>query len=250
MKIGCPKEIKVHEYRVGLVPAGVRELVAAGHEVMVETNAGAGIGIGDDAYRAAGARVLPDAKSVFATGRDGRQGQGAAAARMRAAQPRPGPVHLPAPRRGRGAGEGAREVRRDGDRLRDRDCAGPLAAAPDADERSRRPHVHPGRRDCAAEGQRRVRRAARRRARRCAGAGRDPGRRRRRHERDPDGGRPRGPGDGRRSLAEAAARTRRAVRQPDRDRLFDDRGRRAAGHPGGTRHRRGAGDRAPRRPSS
>ena len=66
MKIGCPKEIKVHEYRVGLVPAGVRELVAAGHEVMVETHAGAGIGIGDDAYRAAGATVLPDAKSVFA----------------------------------------------------------------------------------------------------------------------------------------------------------------------------------------
>jgi alanine dehydrogenase len=65
VKIGCPKEIKVHEYRVGLVPAGVRELVTAGHEVMVEANAGAGIGIGDDAYRAAGATVLPDAKSVF-----------------------------------------------------------------------------------------------------------------------------------------------------------------------------------------
>ncbi|HLB85895.1 MAG TPA: hypothetical protein VJK00_14250, partial [Steroidobacteraceae bacterium] len=66
VKIGCPKEIKVHEYRVGLVPAGVRELVAAGHQVTVETNAGAGIGIGDDAYRAAGATVAPDAKTVFA----------------------------------------------------------------------------------------------------------------------------------------------------------------------------------------
>ncbi len=66
MKIGCPKEIKVHEYRVGLVPAGVRELVAAGHEVVVETGAGAGIGIGDESYRSAGATVLPDAKSVFA----------------------------------------------------------------------------------------------------------------------------------------------------------------------------------------
>ncbi|HXV40599.1 MAG TPA: alanine dehydrogenase [Steroidobacteraceae bacterium] len=65
MKIGCPKEIKVHEYRVGLVPAGVRELASAGHQVMVEAGAGAGIGIGDDAYRAAGATVLPDAKSVF-----------------------------------------------------------------------------------------------------------------------------------------------------------------------------------------
>lgn len=66
MKIGCPKEIKVHEYRVGLVPAGARELASAGHQVMVEAGAGAGIGIGDDAYRAAGATVLPDAKSVFA----------------------------------------------------------------------------------------------------------------------------------------------------------------------------------------
>ena len=66
MKIGCPKEIKVQEYRVGLVPAGVRELATAGHEVTVESGAGIGIGIGDDAYRAAGATVLPDAKSVFA----------------------------------------------------------------------------------------------------------------------------------------------------------------------------------------
>jgi alanine dehydrogenase len=44
MKIGVPKEIKVHEYRVGLVPAGVRELVDAGHQVVVQTGAGAGIG--------------------------------------------------------------------------------------------------------------------------------------------------------------------------------------------------------------
>jgi alanine dehydrogenase len=66
VKIGCPKEIKVHEYRVGLVPAGVRELTSAGHDVVVETGAGAGIGINDDAYRAAGASVLPDAKAVFA----------------------------------------------------------------------------------------------------------------------------------------------------------------------------------------
>jgi alanine dehydrogenase len=67
MRIGCPKEIKVHEYRVGLVPAGVRELVESGHEVFVETQAGAGIGISDDAYRAAGARILPTAAAVFET---------------------------------------------------------------------------------------------------------------------------------------------------------------------------------------
>ncbi|MDP9198076.1 MAG: alanine dehydrogenase, partial [Pseudomonadota bacterium] len=66
MKIGCPKEIKIHEYRVGLVPAGVRELTSAGHTVVIETGAGSGIGISDDAYKAAGATVLPDAASVFA----------------------------------------------------------------------------------------------------------------------------------------------------------------------------------------
>src|SRR5271165_5258726 len=66
MRIGVPKEIKIHEYRVGLVPAAVRELVGSGHEVQVETGAGAGIGVSDDNYRAAGARIAPDAQSVFA----------------------------------------------------------------------------------------------------------------------------------------------------------------------------------------
>ncbi len=65
MKIGVPREIKVHEYRVGLVPGGVRELVAAGHEVIVESSAGAGIGLPDDAYLAAGARIAPAASDVF-----------------------------------------------------------------------------------------------------------------------------------------------------------------------------------------
>lgn len=51
MKIGVPKEIKTHEYRVGLTPGAVREYVAAGHGVVVETNAGAGIGATDDDYR-------------------------------------------------------------------------------------------------------------------------------------------------------------------------------------------------------
>ncbi|MEI8297262.1 MAG: alanine dehydrogenase [Pseudomonadota bacterium] len=65
MRIGVPKEIKIHEYRVGLTPAGVRELVAAGHQVSVETNAGAGIGVDDAEYQAAGARILATAKEVF-----------------------------------------------------------------------------------------------------------------------------------------------------------------------------------------
>ncbi|MGV0818804.1 alanine dehydrogenase [Martelella sp. AMO21009] len=66
MLVGCPKEIKNHEYRVGLTPASVREYVAHGHQVIVETGAGAGIGAGDDAYRAAGATIVPDAATVFA----------------------------------------------------------------------------------------------------------------------------------------------------------------------------------------
>ena len=60
------REIKVHEYRVGLVPAGVRELTAAGHEVLIETGAGEGIGLADAEYRAAGAAIAPNAADVFA----------------------------------------------------------------------------------------------------------------------------------------------------------------------------------------
>jgi alanine dehydrogenase len=65
MRIGVPKEIKNHEYRVGLVPAGVRELVASGHQVMVQSSAGAGIGVEDAAYVAAGAKIVATAKEVF-----------------------------------------------------------------------------------------------------------------------------------------------------------------------------------------
>jgi len=65
MRIGVPREIKVHEYRVGLVPAGVRELVAAGHEVLIERSAGEGVGILDLQYEAAGARIAADAAEVF-----------------------------------------------------------------------------------------------------------------------------------------------------------------------------------------
>jgi alanine dehydrogenase len=65
MKIGVPKEIKVHEYRVGLVPAGVRELVEAGHQVLVQSGAGAGIGFEDSDYQAAGAKIAAQAADVF-----------------------------------------------------------------------------------------------------------------------------------------------------------------------------------------
>lgn len=67
MKVGVPKEIKNHEYRVGLTPGAVREYVAHGHSVMAETKCGAGIGADDDAYRAAGATVVDTPEEVFAS---------------------------------------------------------------------------------------------------------------------------------------------------------------------------------------
>ena len=67
MKIGVPKEIKTLEFRVGMTPAGVRELVSDGHEVIVETQAGEGIGMSNADYVAAGAKVLDQAEDVFAT---------------------------------------------------------------------------------------------------------------------------------------------------------------------------------------
>ncbi len=66
MQVGVPKEVKIHEYRVGLVPASVRELVHHGHQVVVETTAGEGIGFTDVDYEAAGATIAPDADTVFA----------------------------------------------------------------------------------------------------------------------------------------------------------------------------------------
>ncbi len=65
MLIGLPKEIKNNEYRVGMTPAGVRELVAAGHRVLVEHNAGVGIGLLDEHYQDAGATILDNANDIF-----------------------------------------------------------------------------------------------------------------------------------------------------------------------------------------
>jgi len=67
MLIGCPKEIKNHEYRVGLTPASARELVQHGHQVLVQSGAGAAIGLTDAQYLAAGARLVADAAEIFAT---------------------------------------------------------------------------------------------------------------------------------------------------------------------------------------
>jgi alanine dehydrogenase len=65
MRVGCPKEIKVHEYRVGLTPESAAELVRYGHEVFLETKAGEGIGAPDSVYEKVGVKILPNADAVF-----------------------------------------------------------------------------------------------------------------------------------------------------------------------------------------
>jgi alanine dehydrogenase len=67
MKVGVPREVKNHEYRVAITPAGVRELASHGHEVFVEKDAGSGSELSDDAYVAAGATILPDPDEVWGT---------------------------------------------------------------------------------------------------------------------------------------------------------------------------------------
>ena len=66
MLIGVPKEIKIHEYRVGLTPSSARELTHHGHQILVQSGAGIEIGFDDAAYRAAGAEIAGDAASIFA----------------------------------------------------------------------------------------------------------------------------------------------------------------------------------------
>src|ERR1043166_6000636 len=66
MLVGVPKEIKNHEYRVGLTPASVRELVKHGHRVLIEKSAGEGVSLSDEDYRKVGADIAENAPAVFA----------------------------------------------------------------------------------------------------------------------------------------------------------------------------------------
>ena len=66
MLVGVPKEIKNHEYRVGLTPAAVKEFVSHGHSVLVETNAGSAIGFTDELYTEAGAQIASTPEQIFA----------------------------------------------------------------------------------------------------------------------------------------------------------------------------------------
>ena len=88
MRVGVPTEVKTDEYRVALTPAGVRELVDAGHEVLVQSGAGVGSAISDDAYAAQGAAIVPDADAGVRRRRADRQGEGATAGRRSSASSR------------------------------------------------------------------------------------------------------------------------------------------------------------------
>ena len=89
MKIGVPRETKNHEYRVGLTPGAVREVVAHGHEVWVESGAGHGIGASDSDYERAGARIAFERRGCLRAGHHDRQGQGAPPRRTRPPQTPP-----------------------------------------------------------------------------------------------------------------------------------------------------------------
>ncbi len=150
MHIGVPKEIKNNEYRVGMIPAAVRELTSRGHTVFVETNAADAIDLSDAIYTRAGARILPNAADVFAEADMIVKVKEPQPQEIKLLQARPDALHLSPSRARSRANQGAARRRYHRHRLRDRHrCARRLAAAR-ADERSRRPHVDPGGRAAAS----------------------------------------------------------------------------------------------------
>ena len=241
MKVGIPKEVKDNEFRVAATPEGVRELVAGGHDVVVETAAGVGSAIGDEDFVAAGASIAADADEVFAAAD--------MIVKVKEPQPQefprfrrgPGAVHLPPPRGRRGTHAVPRRAPRAERRLRDRaDARRPAAAA--------RPDVGDRRQDGAAGGRRRVGASARRprcpdgrRFRRRARPRRDPGSGDGGSQRSPDrrghGGRSHRGGSQRRTPARHRSRVARA--DPDGDELGPrDRATRAVRRSGGRRRAR------------
>ena len=184
MLIGVPKEIKNHEYRVGLVPSSVRELIHHGHKVLVETKAGGGIGFDDAAYKAAGATIAAERGGGLRQGRDDREGEGAAAEGVQDAAPRPAAVHLSAPGAGSRADQGA--CSKSGCTAiayeTVTNARGGLPLLAPMREVAGRMSVQVGA-HCLEKAPGRRRHPARRRARRAAGQGRRPRRRRLRHQR-------------------------------------------------------------------
>ena len=188
MLIGVPKEIKTHEYRVGLTPASVRELIHHGHQVLVETGAGAGIGFDDKAYAARRRHDRRHRRGGLRQGRDDREGEGAAARRNAGCCARARLLftylHLaPDPEQTKGADR----VRRTAIAYETVTSArGGLPLLAPMSEVAGRMSIQVGA-HCLEKAAGRARHAARRRARRAAGEGGRPRRRRRRHQRGAHG---------------------------------------------------------------
>ena len=178
MLVGVPKEIKIHEYRVGLTPSSARELIHHGHQVVVETNAGAGIGFDDETYRAVGAEVVGTAEEVFAAADmivKVKEPQESEYGLLREGQVLYTYLHL-APDLPQTKGlieSGCIAVAYE--TVTNARGGLPLLGA---HERGGGPHVGPGRRPLPGEGAGRLRHAAGRRARRGGGQGGDHRRRR------------------------------------------------------------------------
>ena len=243
MKVGIPREIKNHEYRVAITPAGVNELVRNGHEVFIEKDAGVGSSIPDEDYVDAGAKILDTADDVWAEGDlllKVKEPIAEEYGRMRADQTLFTYLHLAADK---ACTDALLASGTTGDRLRDRAAARRLAAAAGPDVRGRRPAGPAGRRVPPDASGRRPRRADRRRARRLRGQGRRHRRRRLRPERGRDRARHAGRGAAAGPQRRPAAPDGRHLPGPLPDhRLQRLRGRagRAGRRPG---HRRGAGRR-------
>ena len=167
VRIGVAKEIKTDEYRVALTPAGARELVQKGHDVLIETTAGDGSAMPDDDYVRAGAQIV-SLDDVWQNVGAAPQGEGADRGRVSAAARRSRPLHVSAHRRRRAADARTRRQRRQGCCVRDGRDAGPAPPAARADERDRGQAGAAGGRVLPREAARRARRAARRRSRRGA----------------------------------------------------------------------------------
>ena len=113
MRIGVPTEIKSNEFRVGLVPGSVREFTARGHEVVVQSGAGAGIFADDATYEKAGARILPTAEAVFAEAEMIVKVKEPQAIEYRRLKPHQNSLHLSSSRARSGSGPRPDGVRRD-----------------------------------------------------------------------------------------------------------------------------------------
>src|SRR5690606_29941796 len=146
VRIAVPKEVKKHEYRVALTPAGTHELVQRGHQVVVEAGAGTGSAIRDEEYVAAGGQNPAHCRRHVVRGRHRAQGQGTDRRGVRPAALGAGPVHLPAPGRGPGPHRGAAVGGNDLDRVRDGAVARRHTAPPGTDVRGGGPARTAGRR--------------------------------------------------------------------------------------------------------